>query len=297
MRAGRFVRHAVVSVAVGAMALAGIAQAGNPETVTVGDPGNAADTTGYGAVPYTYKIGKFEVTNKEYCEFLNAVEKAGKYDLWRWQMGDKEAGGIRRSGDAGSYTFTVKDGMENKPAVLMNWYETLRFCNWLSNGKGSGSVETGPYTFTNEWGSVTVKMPDHAALAAGKTSTWVLASENEWYKAAYYDPKKSGGAGYWMYPAKSDSEPAANLNSNDIKDVGSYKDSVSPYGTFDQGGNAWEWNETQEGGNCGVRGGSFWINDHAGYMLSSTRYCSNPPWFVYDNYGFRVVALGGADAK
>ncbi|MBW2667687.1 MAG: PEP-CTERM sorting domain-containing protein, partial [Deltaproteobacteria bacterium] len=41
--------------------------------VTVGDPGNAADTTSYGAVADEYRIGKFEVSNAEYAEFLNAV--------------------------------------------------------------------------------------------------------------------------------------------------------------------------------------------------------------------------------
>ena len=39
--------------------------------VTVGDPGNAADTTGYGAVGYTYQIGKYDVTTAQYTAFLN----------------------------------------------------------------------------------------------------------------------------------------------------------------------------------------------------------------------------------
>jgi len=298
MRAIEISRRAAVSLAVGMLALGQAlgGQDGYPETVTVGNPGNVADATGYGAVPYAYRIGKFEVTNKDYCEFLNAVEKTGKYNMWRWQMGEKEYGGIKRSGDATNYVYTVKEGMTNKPAVLMNWYEALRFCNWLSNGKGEGSVDTGPYTFTNEWGSMTVKMPDHAALADRTEVKWVLASENEWYKAAYFDPNKEGGAGYWMYPAGSDSVPEANLNSNEPREVGTFKKS-SPYGTFDQGGNVWEWNETRESGNCGVRGGSYWINDHAGYMRSSARWVSNPPEFVYDNYGFRVVALGAAEPQ
>jgi len=32
------------------------------ETVTVGDAGNAADTTGYGAVADVFALGKYEVT-------------------------------------------------------------------------------------------------------------------------------------------------------------------------------------------------------------------------------------------
>ncbi|MEY3895678.1 MAG: hypothetical protein RLZZ214_1197, partial [Verrucomicrobiota bacterium] len=40
--------------------------------VPVGNAGNAADTTGYGAVSYAYQMGKYEVTNAQYAEFLNA---------------------------------------------------------------------------------------------------------------------------------------------------------------------------------------------------------------------------------
>ena len=42
------------------------------EYATIGDAGNDADTTGYGAVAYEYRIGKYEVTNAQYAEFLNA---------------------------------------------------------------------------------------------------------------------------------------------------------------------------------------------------------------------------------
>ncbi len=39
--------------------------------------------------------------------------------------------------------------------------------------------------------------------------------------------------------------------------VGSYPGSASPYGTFDQGGNVWEWNETILNGiQRGFRGGN-----------------------------------------
>jgi len=132
----------------------------------------------------------------------------------------------------------------------------------------------------------------------------VLASEDEWYKAAYHDADKPGGAGYWDYATKSDNAPAssfppgaasaANYNTGAITDVGAYTGSASPYGTFDQNGNMWEWNEARGGGNCGVRGGSFYRRDRANYLRASTRYVSNPPTFEHSNYGFRLVALGGA---
>ncbi|MEY4243206.1 MAG: hypothetical protein RLZZ245_791 [Verrucomicrobiota bacterium] len=45
--------------------------------ISVGNPGNAADSTGYGAVTYAYQIGKYEVTNAQYTAFLNAVDPDG----------------------------------------------------------------------------------------------------------------------------------------------------------------------------------------------------------------------------
>jgi hypothetical protein len=41
--------------------------------VTVGDPGNAADTTTYGAVADSFRIMRFEFTNQQYTDFLNSV--------------------------------------------------------------------------------------------------------------------------------------------------------------------------------------------------------------------------------
>jgi formylglycine-generating enzyme required for sulfatase activity len=292
----RYVILLIVTAALGLGVAHGEPEA-YPDTVRVGHPGNVGDTTGYGEVPYVYRIGKYEVTNAEYCEFLNAVKPTQLNKLWRWQMERKANGGITRTGDATNYTFVVKEGMQRNPAVLMNWYETLRFCNWLSNGKGEGSIDTGPYSFDDQWGSLTIGMPNHATLAAGNKTQWVLASENEWYKAAYFDPDKKGGPGYWVYPGRGKKPPEANLGSEQLKAVGSYKKSPGPYGTFDQGGNVWEWNEARQNGNCGVRGGSYWYNDSAHYMSSRARYVSNPPEFVYDNYGFRVVALGGKFEK
>jgi len=283
----------VVCVVVALVALAGAWAQAAPitiPTVTVGNPGNTADGTGYGAVAYEYKIGKYEVTNAEYCEFLNGVAKTDSHELYDSRMAD-EFGGITRSGDDGSYTYAVKDGMGKKPVNFVTWESCVRFTNWLTNGQGKGDTETGSYTIKD--GTVTV--PDHAALAAGKTVKWVLPSENEWYKAAYYDPNKAGGAGYWPYPAKGDNVPDANINTGGPSDAGSYAKAVSAYGTFDQGGNVWEYNDAQNDNKVGLRGGSFYMNDKEHYMLSSTRYdVLSAKW---PNYGFRVAALGNPAAK
>ena len=272
-------------------ALGSHALADNPAVVTVGDPGNKADTTGFGAVPYEYKIGKYEVTYGEYCEFLNAVAKTDTHELYEPRMADDGdyPGGITQGGFAGSYTYTVKSGWEKKPLGFVTWESCIRFANWLTNGKGKGDTESGSYTIKDN----VVTVPDHAALAAGKTTKWVMASENEWYKAGYYDPKKSGGAGYWAFPAKSDDAPEASIGNGGPTDVGSHAKAVSPYGTFDQAGGVWEYMDNRSGDKVGLRGGSWHINDNDGYERSGTRYdVLSAKW---PHYGFRVVALGGSE--
>ncbi len=61
----------------------------NIETVAVGNPGNAADTTtqsgnpaGQGRVDYTYNSGKYEITAVQYVEFLNSVADTDRYGLY-----------------------------------------------------------------------------------------------------------------------------------------------------------------------------------------------------------------------
>ena len=54
--------------------------------VSIGNAGNAADTTGYGAVAYEYKIGKYEVTNAQYGAFLNAKATTDSHGLYNTNM-------------------------------------------------------------------------------------------------------------------------------------------------------------------------------------------------------------------
>jgi len=68
------------------------------EWVLVGDPGNAPDTAANcyaadcGSVSYDYYISKYEVTNAQYAEFLNAKAPTDPFGLYNESMGF--AGGI-----------------------------------------------------------------------------------------------------------------------------------------------------------------------------------------------------------
>lgn len=119
------------------------------ETVPVGNPGNAPDSTGLGTVGYPFRIGKLEITNSQYTKFLNSVDPTGqdKLDLYSTNNLYDNRGGINFAISAANGSkYSVKTGRTNRPAAYISWYSAIRFANWLHNGQGNGSTETGAYT-------------------------------------------------------------------------------------------------------------------------------------------------------
>lgn len=295
-----------LAILLGALAIVSVtsvAQSISIETVLVGAPGNLADPmTGYGEVSAPFRISKSEVTVDQYVAFLNAIAAVPKHaaisDLWAPEMiSEKEDPGplIARSG-AGTttdpYRYSVVPSLlwgphaGKRPIAWVTWFDAARFANWMHHGATANSdTETGAYTLINHQTKGTViRNPD---------ARWWIPSENEWYKAAYYDPNKPGGAGYWSYPTRSDvaprdvrlilqqahemiSPPAPAANFNEVyaalrRDKGGVLtpvcayanedprlDSRGPWGTCDQAGSLWEWTEGTYGPqNKIVRGGSW----------------------------------------
>ena len=101
--------------------------------VQVTDVGNESDESGFGTVSYSYFIKKYLTTNQEYCEFLNAVAKTDPYGLFSISMQNNKKGGITRSGRSGSYSYSIKNNMGNKPVNFVGWLSCARMCNWLHN--------------------------------------------------------------------------------------------------------------------------------------------------------------------
>ncbi len=226
------------------------------EWVTVGDPTNVCDPTPAiglcrGAVDHEYQIAKFEVTYAQYAEFLNAIATTDTFGLWDVNMADTGFGGIQRSGTPGSYSYSVMAGRGNWPAAWMNFWAATRFANWLHNGQPTGAqdnttTEDGAYTLTAQG------MIDNLVVRQFGAKVFI-PNRDEWHKAAYYDTSSTS---YRTFPSDSGAEPVCAVpgalpdgsNCGNVvgtpTDVGSYTGNPGPNGTFDQGGNLWEWTES-----------------------------------------------------
>jgi sulfatase modifying factor 1 len=200
-----------------------------------------------------------------------------------------------------------------------------------SGPQASATTEDGAYTLN---GITSGGAPKRNAINpnTGEAPLYWIPTENEWYKAAYYSPAlNSGSGGYYLYATQSDAAPGNLIGSgfnqangyiflgnnqysystratpwtqggaaplydqNYLTDVGAFTSSGSYYGTSDQNGNVWEWNDL--GGQAstlkGFRGGNWDYNNAP--MRSTARYetfaSGEDFWSSNGQYmGFRVAA-------
>ncbi|HEV3137794.1 MAG TPA: SUMF1/EgtB/PvdO family nonheme iron enzyme [Pirellulales bacterium] len=300
MRQSIVFRNAALALMALLAVIAANARAVNIAWSPVGNPGNATDGTGFGSVAYNYNIGTYDVTNSQYVEFLNAKDPNGTspIQLYNSVMSHPNYGGINyNSGNANGSKYSVIPGNGNHPVNAVTWYDTIRFANWLNNGQGNGDTETGAYTLLG----ATPTPSNGNSITRTVGATIFLTSENEWYKAAYYNPATNS---YYQYPTSSNTTPIGsnptalpnhvNVNpgapGSNLTDVGAYTGTTSPYGAFDMGGNIFQWNEALNFFDTfayrGLRGGAFYNSS----FRSSDRF-TNPPYDEDIGTGFRLANI------
>ena len=247
--------------------------------VGIGNTGNAADTTTYGAVPYEYRASTYEISQ-------DAITKA-------------TASGMANV-VAGAWT-------GNQPAADIDWYEAAAFVNFLN----TNSAKTAAYDLAwdgsawsmNLWSSGQAWTAGGTNLYRNKDAFYFLPSENEWYKAAYYN---AAGTNYFLYPTGSDTAPTAVASGTNagsavydgiasVPAISGSAGGLSPYATMGQGGNVWEWNESAFDGsnsssseNRAIRGGSWGSPEFD--LRSSSRDNFDPSLGDF-NFGFRVASV------
>lgn len=298
---------------------------GNPGNGT--DTSGRPNTTGLGRVDYSYQIGKYDVTIGQYTTFLNAADPNGANPngIYNSSMGtdpiiagisyDALASNGSKYSVVGPYGNAYGQTGANRPITYVSWFDAARFANWMANGQGSGSTENGAYDLTTA--------PEGTAPAknlinpnTGAAPTFYVPTENEWYKAAYYSPTlNSAAGGYYAYATQSNEAPgnvvgsAANQanypiggvfsvtqsssysgSQNYLTDVGAFSGSGSFYGTFDQSGNVYQWNDLDgaAGSSRGLRGGDW--SSIVAFNLSSSRSLSFGPSPENVYIGFRLAS-------
>ena len=259
--------------------------------VTVGNPGNAADDTGYGAVADTFRMGTYEVSR----DMITKANDLGSLEITLADMTSYGGNGV------------------DKPATGVSWNEAARFVNWLNVNAGYAAaykfdVQPGGGGYSANANLVLWAFGDAGYnannLYRNSNAKYVLPSENEWYKAAYFS---TNGSTYYNYATGSDTAPTA-VAGGTTPGTAVYGQStatgptnitlaggLSPYGTMGQDGNVWEWNESAYDGtnsvsseSRGIRGGSWGFTE---YSLRSSLRDYFDPTFVYYGVGFRVASV------
>ncbi len=206
-------------------------------TVEVADPGNPsvgvvpftdaiyascadAPTSGpacqaIGAVDHRYGIGQLEVTVEQWVTFLNTVDPSGRnpHRLWTRSQSPTawpEYGQVARRAEAGDgeHYRVASRAWADKPYGFATFLSAARFVNALDNGevlRKREAVRGGFHYATyvvrlsprTERGMYDLRNP---ATTRTRHRGFVVPSQDEWVKAAYFDPSGGGTLSYWKYP-------------------------------------------------------------------------------------------------
>ncbi len=235
--------------------------------VTVGAPGNPPDehrprVGAHGAVGHTFEISKHQVSNAEYSEFLNAVaRRADPHGLYNPRMR------IRRlpspSGTNG-FQYAPDPETSHLAVTCLTWFDAIRYCNWLHGG----DTERGAYEIS----------PSRKVGPRHRDAKYFLPSENEWYKAAYYDPGKKNYARFHRN--------IGGLLSLSTSKLRSERWHNSPWGMAGIDHPVWDWTESHAGTQFRCVRSNSWFQGNN--RQAAGRFYSNPE-LELGNLGFRVA--------
>ncbi|MFZ2014725.1 MAG: hypothetical protein WAV00_12945, partial [Nocardioides sp.] len=168
-----------------------------------------------GSVGYTYGIAELETTVSQYVTFLNTVDPRGRNarQLYFDEMSPTtwpQYGSINYSASAsdGQHYTVAYPEWANKPFAFADFSRAARFVNSMNNGQVLSKTSSTSHGFTYVTYKVRLSSQTETGMYAVNTEAtkrsestgFVIPSNNEWVKAAYYDPKGGGTHSYWAYP-------------------------------------------------------------------------------------------------
>ena len=157
-----------------------------------------------------YYIGKYEVTNRQFCEFLNE-EGNQKRGGRNWLKMDKYSLIEQKEGK-----FLSRQGFENFPVINVSWYGAVAYATWLSNN--SDKIYRLPSEA--EW--------EYAARGGAKSKKYKYSGSNTLNDVAWFSENSSNSKTGWGY-----------RNDSGVHSVGGKK--ADELGIYDMSGNANEW--------------------------------------------------------
>ena len=197
---------------------------------------------------HEYEIGRYKVSNAQYASFLNwAACESDSNGLYNPKMR------ISRKLRKGRIIYDAYPATANAAVTYVSWYDALRYCNWFG---------------------VSYEISEQDSTGQRKEDAkYFLPTEDEWYKAAYYDPKTKK---YKLYPLR-DSHKIENSERLASK---------SSYGMMETSDHVWEWTESKVGEAFrGIRSDSWFQGNN---YQAAGRYYSNPD-LELGHLGFRVA--------
>lgn len=202
------------------------------DMIVVDDINNGNDSTGYGNVPYEYRVSQTQITVGDWVAFLNAVDPSDNLNLkssythknpgwgsWIPYQHNGSSWSVKSPYNNGVIELSSSDAAQ-LPVDGISLNQVARYMNWLA----TGNINQGAFTFSNN--------SNGNSNITGFDATYPgprLPLENELYKAMYWH---NGSNAYRLYPNGSNSAPsAANVDTL----TGDYTTSSSTalYGAWD----------------------------------------------------------------